>query len=240
MNYKVAASLSEVLEAWCVVYRQYLAASLIGPNEYSIFTFPEYLSNNTAVILGKKMNHTVCTVSAVLDSPRGLPLDTYYKRELNELRNDNKKLIEIGLLADGRKSGSFSNIVDLMAGIARFGVFSNHHDYVIGVHPRRINFFKQTFGFEPLGEVKDYSKLKTAPVVLLHACGKELEIASLKVNTSIYSDPKDFDFAERYKFNPHNFISVTEFSTSVENFLKRIWSYGSNVQGQNPLQLIKQ
>jgi len=227
MNYKVASSLSEVLEAWCVVYRQYLAASLIGPNEFSIFTFPEYLSNNTAVILGKKMGHTVCTVSAVLDSDRGLPLDNYYRPELDQLRKENKKLIEIGLLADARKSGSFSNIVDLMGGIARFGVFSSHHDYVIGVHPRRINFFKQTFGFEPIGEVKDYSKLRTAPVVLLHACGKELETASLEVNTQIYSDPKDFNFMERYKFNPHNFISPFEFSTSVESFIKKVWSVAS-------------
>src|SRR5437773_1388816 len=123
MKYKVANSLGEVLDAWCVVYKQYLAASLIGPNEFSVFTFPEYLSNNTAVILGNKMNHTVCTVSAVLDSDRGLPLDNYYKRELNELRKQNKKLIEIGLLADARQANSFSNIVDLMGGIARFGVF---------------------------------------------------------------------------------------------------------------------
>ena len=239
MKYKVASTLSEVLDAWCVVYKQYLAASLIGPNEFSIFTFPEYLSNSTAVILGSKMNHTVCTVSAVLDSERGLPLDNYYRRELDVLRKQNKQLIEIGLLADARKENNFSDIVDLMAGIARFGVYSNHHDYVIGVHPRRINFFKQTFGFEPLGEVKDYSKLKTAPVVLLHACGKALETVSLKTNSEIYTDPKEFDFSNRYNFNPHNFISVSEFSTSVENFLRRIWSSGSPSHGQNPLQLAK-
>jgi hypothetical protein len=238
MKYKVASSLSEVLDAWCVVYKQYLAASLIGPNEFSIFTFPEYLSNSTAVILGSKMNHTVCTVSAVLDSERGLPLDSYYRKELDLLRKQGKQLIEIGLLADARKENCFADIVDLMAGIARFGVYSNHHDYVIGVHPRRINFFKQTFGFEPVGEVRDYSKLKTAPVVLLHACGTALETASLKTNSEkIYCGPGEFDFSNRYKFNPHNFISVSEFSTSVENFLRRIWTSGSPSQESNPFQL---
>src|SRR6185369_16182219 len=197
MKYKVASTLSEVLDAWCVVYKQYLAASLIGPNEFSIFTFPEYLSNSTAVIVGSKMGHTVCTVSAVLDSKKGLPLDSYYRQELNQMRKQNKKLIEIGLLADVRESNSFSNIVDLMTGIARFGVYSDHHDYVIGVHPRRINFFRQTFGFETVGDVKDYSKLRTAPVILMHACGKDLEIARLEANTEIYSGPKDFNFENR-------------------------------------------
>ena len=239
MKYKVASSLSEVLDAWCVVYKQYLAASLIGPNEFSIFTFPEYLSNSTAVILGSKMNHTVCTISAVLDSKKGLPLDNYYRPELNQLRKQNKKLIEIGLLADVRETNSFNNIVDLMAGIARFGVYSNHHDYVIGVHPRRTNFFKQTFGFETYGEVKDYSKLRTAPVVLMYACGKDLETVSLKVNSEIYTDPKEFNFEERYKFNPHNYISVSEFSNSVENFLRRIWTSGGPVNGLPSLQIIK-
>jgi len=239
MKYKVASTLTEVLDAWCVVYKQYLAASLIGPNEFSIFTFPEYLSNSTAVILGSKMNHTVCTVSAVLDSKKGLPLDSYYKHELNQLRKQNKKLIEIGLLADVREANNFTNIVDLMTGIARFGVYSNHHDYVIGVHPRRINFFRQTFGFEPYGEVKDYSKLRTAPVVLMYACGNDLETVSLKANTEIYCDPKEFNFADRYKFNPHNFISVSEFSNSVENFLRRIWTSGSAAPGNNSLQFLK-
>jgi N-acyl amino acid synthase FeeM len=223
MNYKVASTISEVIDAWCVVYKQYLAASLISPNEMSVFTFPEYISNNTAVILGNKMGHTVCTVSAVLDSIKGLPLDNYYKGELNQLRSENKKLIEIGLLADARGLGNLSSITDLMAGIARFGVYSNHHDYVIGVHPRRIKFFQKVFGFEPVGDIKDYGKLKTAPVVLLHAHGKDLEVISRKINAEIYYDPKDFDFSNRYQFNPDNFISDNEFNESVEVFIKNIW-----------------
>jgi hypothetical protein len=223
MNYKVASSLGDVLDAWCVVYKQYLAASLIAPNEFSVFTFPEYISNNTAVIVGRKMNHTVCTVSAVLDSEAGLPLDNYYKDSLDELRSSGKKLIEIGLLADMRQSNNINHIIELMAAIARFGVHADHHDYVIGVHPRRVNFYSSMFGFQKFGEIKNYSKLKTAPVILLHANGKELETSKLVINSQIYNDPKDFDFDSRYKFNPQNFISRKEFTLSVENFIRGIW-----------------
>jgi hypothetical protein len=223
MKYKVASTITEVLNAWCVVYRQYLAASLISPNEYSVFTFPEYLSNNTAVITGEKMGHTVCTISGVLDSNNGLPLDHYYKAELDSLRDQNRKLIEIGLLADARGLNNFSNIVELMSGIARFGVFSDHHDFVIGVNPRRVNFFKNTFGFDTVGEVRNYGKLNTAPVILLHACGKDLEIASLEINRKIYDTAIYYDFANRFKFNPENQISAKEFTSSVEHFIKSIW-----------------
>ena len=224
INYKVAKNFKEVTEAWCLVYQQYLATSLILPNELSVFTFPEYMSNNTAVIIGKKMGHTVSTVSAVLDSERGLPLDHYYHNELNQLRTEGKKLIEIGLLADSRGTGSFSNITGLMAGIARYGVFSDHHDFVIGVHPRRMQFFKQVFGFDQVGEIKDYGKLKTAPVVLLHANGQSLQGEQFGINQEIYSNPSDFDFENRHHFNPGNQIDQAEFGESVANFINKIWN----------------
>jgi hypothetical protein len=224
MNYKVASTLSEVLDAWCLVYNQYLKASLISPNRMSVFTFPEYISNNAAVILGKKMGYTVCTVSALLDSDRGLPLDNYYKKELNKLRKDGRKLIEIGLLADARGSSNVQDIVEVMQCIARFGVFSDHHDFVIGVNPRRLNFFREVFGFQPLGDVKDYGKLQAAPVVLLFAHGKELETIAKKANEKIYFEPSELNFANRYKFNPDNFISPLEFKDTVEVFIRKIWN----------------
>jgi hypothetical protein len=223
MVYKVASTFNEILDAWCLVYRQYLAATLIGPNELSVFTFPEYISNNTAVLLGKNNNHTVCTISAVLDSEKKLPLDGYYSRELDRMREEGKKLIEIGLHADARRTTSFQEITDLLAGIARFGVHSNHHDYVIGVHPRRINFYNKIFGFKPVGVVKNYGRLQTAPVVLLHANGTIPEVASLYRNNEIYTDPGNFNFDQRFKFNPQNFITQNEFTNSVETFFKSIW-----------------
>jgi len=223
MKYKVASTINEVINAWCVVYKQYLDASLISPNEMSVFTFPEYISNNTAVVLGEKMGRTVCTVSAVLDSKNGLPLDNYYKEDLDLLRNQGKKLIEIGLLADARGTGNLSSITELMAAIARFGVHSDHHDFVVGVHPRRVKFFESIFGFTSKGQIKGYGKLNTAPVVLLYAHGKDLEVASKEINKEIYGDPKDFNFSRRYKFNPDNFISDSEFSESVENFIQSLW-----------------
>jgi len=224
MKYKVAHTLSEIMNAWCLVYNQYLKTSLISSNRLSVFTFPEYISNNAAVILGEKMGQTVCTASAVLDSDRGLPLDSYYKKELDQLRRADRKLIEIGLLADARGSKNMQEIVDLLQCVAKFGVHNNHHDYVIGVNPRRLNFFKEVFGFKPYGAPKDYEKLKAAPVVLLYAHGKELETISLEANARIYFEATDLDFDNRYKFNPGNFISPAEFKSTVEVFIRKVWN----------------
>jgi len=225
MNYKVATSFSEVLDAWGLVYRRYHDAGLIRPNDYNLFTFPEYLSNNSAVIIGRDNSNTVCTISAVIDGPeRRLPLESYYADELNRMRDEGKKLIEIGLHADSRNRSSISDITDLMAGIARFGIQMNHHDFVIGVHPRRAAFYQTVFGFKPVGPVKSYQKLDTAPVVLLHACGTNPDVNSLYINNRIYSDPAGFDFSKRFLFNPYNQIPNQELNQSVENFIRTIWT----------------
>jgi hypothetical protein len=224
MNYKVATTFSEVLDAWGLVYHRYHDAGLIKPNDYNIFTFPEYLSNNSAVLIGGENNSTVCTISAVIDGEKRLPLENYYADELNRMRDEGKKLIEIGLHADSRNRSSISDITDLMAGIARFGVQTNHHDFIIGVHPRRVSFYQTVFGFKPVGPVKSYQKLDTAPVILLHACGTNQDVNSLYINNKIYSDPAGFDFTKRFMFNPHNQIPTQELNQSVENFFKTIWT----------------
>lgn len=224
IHYKVASSFSEVLDAWGLVYQRYHDAGLIKPNDYNIFAFPEYLSNNSAVLIGVKEKKTLCTISAVLDGDGGLPLEVYYADELNRMRDEGKKLIEIGLHADSRSNTSINDITTLMAGIARFGVQTNHHDFVIGVHPRRVSFYQAVFGFKPVGPVKSYQKLDTAPVILLHACGTNPDVKSLYINNKIYSSPSVFDFSKRFLFNPSNQIPVHEMNQSIENFFKTIWT----------------
>ena len=68
IKYNVAKNFKEITGAWCLVYQQYLATSLILLNELSVFPFPEYMSNNTAVIIGQYQGQTISTVSTVLDS----------------------------------------------------------------------------------------------------------------------------------------------------------------------------
>ncbi len=200
MNLKVATTLDEIIEGWRLVYHQYVAALLIDVNPFSIFTFPEYVSRNAALILGKLNDISICTISAVLDSRKGLPLDAYFKKELDELRNQKKKLIEIGLLASARDGVNPSQTIELLSSVARFGVHSNYHDYVIGVHPRRAEFLKKVFGFHAISEARVYHRLRKAEVILLHADGQHFETLSRKASHDVYYQPTDLDFEHRFQF----------------------------------------
>jgi len=200
MILKVATTLSETIDAWRLVYQQYVKSALIDANPFSVFTYPEYLSRNSAVILGKVGDKSVCSVSAVLDSNHYLPLDTYFHEELDGLRKKNKKLIEIGLLANQSEKASPFYMIELLSSIAHFGVYSNFHDYVIGVHPRRVKFFKHFFGFNQVGTNKKYHQLNDAEVVLLHADGQDFETLAQKASHAVYFEETDLKFANRFRF----------------------------------------
>jgi hypothetical protein len=222
MKLKVASTLDEIIESWRLVYHQYVAAMLIEVNPFSIFTFPEYVSRNVAVLLGKLNELSICTVSAVLDSKKGLPLDSYFKKELDVLRKENKKLIEIGLLASARDVINPTQTIALLSSVARFGVFSNCHDYVIGVHPRRTEFFKKIFGFNVLSEAKVYHRLQKAQVVLLYADGQHFETLARKASHDVYYQPSDLDFEHRFQFGKLSSLQAHSAGDYFISFLKKL------------------
>lgn len=223
MKLIVAKTFAEIIEGWRLVYQQYVKSALIQKNPFSVFTFPEYISRNSAVILGKEGDKSVCSVSAVLDSNLGLPLDAYFHKELDALRNKGKKLIEIGLLANLSEKASPFYIIELLSSIARFGVYSNFHDYVIGVHPRRAKFFKQLFGLNQVGASKIYHKLHEAEVILLHADGNNFETLSRKAMHSIYFDETDLKFENRFRFFSWASLKPFVVAGHIISFLERLW-----------------
>jgi len=222
MNLKVAESLDEVIESWRLVYHQYVAAMLIDVNPFSIFTFPEYISRNAAVILGKLGEKSICTISAVLDSKKGLPLDSYFKEELDQLRKQDRKLIEIGLLASSRETVNRAQTIELLSGIARFGVHCHYHDYVIGVHPRRAEFFKKVFGFHVIGESKVYHRLRKAEVVLLYADGQHFETLARAASHDVYYSPTELKFERRFQFGKLSLLKASEAGDYFVSFVKKL------------------
>jgi hypothetical protein len=222
MKLKVACSLDEVIEGWRLVYHQYVAAALIEMNPFSIFTFPEYISRNAAIMLGRENDQNVCSVSAVLDSDTGLPLDAYFGDEIGSLRKRKKKLIEIGLLASIKKFTHYNHMVELLSSVAGFGVFSDYHDYVIGVHPRRKAFFKEVYDFSQIGEAKIYHKLRRAEVALLYADARHFETAAKRAWRDIYSGIRELHFDERFVFEKPDDLIGHESSDYFISFLRKM------------------
>src|SRR5437660_92608 len=102
LNFFVARTLDDVVEAWSVVYYAYLRAGLIDSNPFEVHTVPQALGPHTLVVTGCLGPLSVSTLSAYVDNPAGVPLDAVYRAELDGLRKQGRRIMEVGLFADRR------------------------------------------------------------------------------------------------------------------------------------------
>lgn len=169
LAFDVARTTDEVVEAWRLVYRSYLHAGLIGPNQAGIHTVRQAIGPTSAVICGRLNGLAVSTLTAYMDGRDGLPLDKVYSDELQALRDDGNILLELGLFADRRDQlqRSIEALLELMRFGTYFGVCIGATRGVIGVHPRHVGFYTRLLAFDVIGPEKTYPMVKNHPVVLL-------------------------------------------------------------------------
>ncbi len=102
----------------------------------------------------------VGTISLVIDSPLGLPMEKTYPEEIAALRQQQRKAAEVGTLAirkDHRHSGIVVLLYKAMWEVATLLQVS---DFVIGVHPNAEVIYRTMLCFEPFGPVRNYLGLK--------------------------------------------------------------------------------
>ncbi|MEX0885897.1 MAG: hypothetical protein WD009_05610 [Phycisphaeraceae bacterium] len=167
----VPRRLSEVIDAWRLVYQRYVAAGIIRSHPYQIHTARQAIGPGTTVVADYQRLRMRRTVSCYLDTDDGLPLDSVYASTLDGARARGERLGEIGLLAERPDmAGEATQIQDLVA-FMRYPIYALYHQgvdrVVIGVHPRHAGFYQRLLGFEVAAPVQHYARLQDRPVVLL-------------------------------------------------------------------------
>jgi hypothetical protein len=122
-----------------------------------------------AVVFVARVDGAVgATLSLLRDSPRGLPADTIYARELAALRADGRRLAEVSALAvDAQWRGAALALVRPL--VQLLGVYARDvegaDELCIAVHPRHASFYEGRFGFTRFGAEKPYAAVQGAPAV---------------------------------------------------------------------------
>ncbi len=117
-----------------------------------------------------KNGATIGTMSLVLDSPIGLPMDKIFGEELAPLRASGRKVAEVGALCvaahhRGLGVAFLLNKLMWMTATQRLGIRS----LAIAVHPKAACLYHATLRFSKLGSTKRYPGLeKSALAVALH------------------------------------------------------------------------
>lgn len=167
-QFDIARTYQDVLDCWRLVYKCYLYKGLINTNPHEIHTTHQAFHLDTTVICGRTQGRIDTTLTVIPDSPRGLPLDQVYPELLDRLRRQNRRLMEVGLLADDRAQGGKAQAYAFSTmRIAAYRALYTQSDTVIGVHPHHINFYVRIMGFEVIGPLRSYPTVNNRPVVPL-------------------------------------------------------------------------
>jgi hypothetical protein len=125
---------------------------------------PELISPDPNFDSMTEPGEIIGTLTLVMDSPMGLPLDEVCGQEIHKLRDRGRKLAEVIALAINpkyRKCNLMMRLFKLMYGYA---IFKGVTDICASVTDRHIQFYKDILLFTPLGEKQSYSSANWLPV----------------------------------------------------------------------------
>ncbi len=153
LRFGPARNLTAVEEAWHLVYRSYRRARLIAANRHELHTVAAAIHPRTLVLVGRINELVVTTMSAFVDGDRPLPLDGPFRPALDQLRAEERRLMEVGLFADRRETiaRSLNGLLQLMRYAFFYAIHEQVNDVVIGVRPQHASFYERCFGFEAIG-----------------------------------------------------------------------------------------
>lgn len=191
---KFAESKDEMTQAFSLVYQVYRKKKFITEPKphrmlYSIYS----LLPQTTHIIAKSYLTVISNLTEIFDTPEfGLPMDVIYKPELDILRDQGRKIVELGSLAtpqEHRWKNIFHYLVQMMYW---YSVYCHVDDVCIAINPRHERYYKYLFPFETLGPKRHYPRVD-APAVCLRGLVRESMDQMLKIcqdlefDTPLYS-----------------------------------------------------
>lgn len=166
----IANTIEKKLEAWHLVYTNYLKQGYTGPMDIEFWYGVHDAMADTMTFLVQKNGKGIATLSMVFDSEIGLPADNLFSKELNTMRKKGKHPFEIVSLASDCTGIKESTEV-LMHMFVLAHITAQHKynatDWIITVNPHHTDYYRKFMFFDQCGSVKTYEKVNGAEAVLL-------------------------------------------------------------------------
>ena len=177
---KVAETKDELEQAYKLVHQVYLEEGYADDTPSKMRLKLINALPNTTTFVGKVGNQVITTMTLFEDSPLKLPMDELYNDELNKLRAQGRKFMEVGAFATlraYRRSNQIlpTSITKIMLTYAM--KYLNMDDLLIIVNPKHVWVYENMFMFKKIGKLKYYKGVKNHPAVPLrvnlHTCFDE-------------------------------------------------------------------
>ncbi len=165
---KWAQTLDEHRKAFALVHEEYLRAGYIqSPKPSRVLYNIHNLLPSSDVLIIKSDENVISTLSLIRDVERfGLPMDSIYSDELNELRGSGRRLAEVCGLATSGKFRWRNFFMFTFREMYWHALNSGASDICIMVNPKHVSFYETILLFEDLGPERFYPRLGVPAVAL--------------------------------------------------------------------------
>lgn len=158
IEYKIAANREDRAAAFGLTYQAYTRVGLCPTNPFHMRVTPYQILPTSDVFIARLDGEMICTISLIVDSKLGLPMEVIYPREVEDLRSGGLKLAEVSCLADRRRDPGryFPVFVELCRLMVQSARYRGVDQLLVAVHPRHARFYRRYMAFQPIGDVRKY------------------------------------------------------------------------------------
>jgi GNAT superfamily N-acetyltransferase len=168
LDFGLATDSDALEQAFRLLHDQYVEQGYMDPHSTGLRLNIHNALPSTRVFVAKADRRVVGTMTLIVDSQLGLPMDQIYADNLGTLRGERQQLTEASGLAldpECRRSG----VAILMRLIRLITLYAaevlRSSDICIAVNPRHATFYRKALYFQDFGAMKQYAKVNGAPAV---------------------------------------------------------------------------
>jgi len=168
LDFGLAIDRDTLEQAFRLQHDQYVAQGYMDPHPTGLRLNIHSALPSTRVFVAKADRRVVGTMTLIVDSQLGLPMDQIYAEDLGGIRSERHQLTEASGLAldpDCQRSG----VAILMRLIRLITLYAaevlRSSDICIAVNPRHAAFYRKALYFQDFGAMKQYAKVNGAPAV---------------------------------------------------------------------------
>jgi hypothetical protein len=200
----------ELRTAFQLVYERYYRDGLASWNRLGLRILPHQLLDTSWVLLARRGQKCLGTLSVIEDGAMGLPMEQLYPAEVWQLRRSQTRIAELACFAllDQSPAESMTVLRALLQAACEVGFRKQVDELVICVHPQRARFYERRLGFEALGPRRFCPWVCGQPAVAmkltLQAGSRATEVIAHRGAHSecfgTFAEPESLRFADRAYF----------------------------------------
>ncbi len=169
LRFDVVGDLPGVFAAWQFVYQAYRRCGWIEANPFALHAHARVINDSPAVVTGSIGPVLAATLTAVADGEHGLPVDELFAHETQSLRDQNRQLMQLTLLADRRRrlTRCLDSLLEMMRLSWWYAPLCGATDLLMCTAADDAGIFGTLFGFQEISTVRPDPVLGGLSSVLL-------------------------------------------------------------------------